>query len=317
MGYHPPVASARREFMGRASVEFRFERPPNVYRYYPRAIFGRRESLVPAGVTVPRLEASAGAVEAAAAHLRRYREVCAFNDDGLLPPTYPHVLAMPLIVAILTEPEFPVRLMGLIHVATVIEQVRPLPAGSQYRLRSWVEGFRDADRGQEFDVWSELEDRDGIAWREKVVALARRPVSSAQAARSARQTLRYEKPAAGTAVLSEPIEAPADVGWRFGLLSGDLNPIHIGDFTARRFGFNSAVAHGMWSMARSLAALGTAIQAVPLQISVEFKLPLFLPGMARLEHWPADGRRVFVLKDGEGQRPHLAGELRPPIHNLP
>lgn len=303
--------------MGRANVEFCFERPPNVYRYYPRAIFGRRESLVPPGVTVPRLQASAGAVEASAGHLRRYREVCGFNDDHLLPLTYPHVLAMPLIVAILTQPEFPVRLMGLIHVATVIEQFRLLPARGRFRLRSWVEGFRDADRGQEFDVWTELEDGDGVAWREKVVALARRPVSAGQAARSARQTLRYEKPAPGDVVQSMPIEAPSDVGWRFGLLTGDLNPIHIGDFTARRFGFDSAVAHGMWSMARSLAALGEALNAVPLQASVEFKLPLFLPGTARLEHWTNGDRRVFVLKDGEGQRPHLAGELRSHMPLLP
>lgn len=26
-------------------------------------------------------------------HLERYRQVCGFRDDGLLPPTYPHILA--------------------------------------------------------------------------------------------------------------------------------------------------------------------------------------------------------------------------------
>ena len=302
--------------MGRAVVDYRFQRLPNVFRYYPRAVFGRRASLIPDGQTVPRLQASAESVSVGAGHLRRYREVCGFADDGLLPVTYPHVLAMPLFVAILTHRAFPVRLMGLIHVATEIHQRRALPANGHYRLRSWVEGFRDADRGHEFDVWSELEDRDGLAWQEKVVALARRPASAARAARSVRQTLRYEKPAPGDLVSAMEIDVPAAVGRRYGLLSGDLNPIHIGDYSARRFGFDAAVAHGMWSMARSLAALGPETRAVPLRIAVEFKLPVFLPGQARLEHWRSDDRIVFVLKDREGQRPHLAGDLRTDMHHL-
>lgn len=300
--------------MGRATVDYRFQRLPNVFRYYPRAMFGRRESLVPDGHVVPRLQASAETVPIRAGHLDRYREVCGFADDGLLPVTYPHVLAMPLFVAILTHRAFPVKLMGLIHVATEIRQNRPLPAHGSYRLRSWVEGFRDTDRGHEFDVWSELEDQDGLAWQEKVVALARRPVSSARAARSVRQTLRYEKPAPGDVVSGVDIEAPRSVGRRYGLLSGDLNPIHLGDQSARRFGFDAAVAHGMWSMARSLAALGPAAAQCPLQVSVEFKLPLFLPGTTRFEHWRHEERCVFVLKDREGQRPHLAGCLRTNSH---
>jgi acyl dehydratase len=106
------------------------------------------------------------------------------------------------------------------------------------------------------------------------------------------------------------IEATRSIGRRYGWLSRDLNPIHLGDWGARLFGFDAAVAHGMWSMARSLAALGPALTP-PVRVHVDFKLPLFLPSVARLEHWPRDGRHVFVLKDGEGQRPHLAGSTRP------
>jgi hypothetical protein len=35
-----------------------------------------------------------------------------------------------------------------------------------------------------------------------------------------------------------------------------------------------------------------------------------MPGVARLEHWPREGRRVFVLKDVESGRPHLAGSTQ-------
>lgn len=298
--------------MGRpAAVSYRFRHLPSTFRYYPRAVFGRRAALVPEGRAVPRLEGTAESVTARAGHLARYRRVCGFADDGLLPITYPHVLAMPLHVALLTHPKFVVRLMGLIHVGNEIHQSRPLPAGASYRIRTWIEGHRDGDRGHEFDLYTELDDATGIAWHEKSALLARRPAGRGQAARSARQTLRYEKPLESDAPQVAHIEASRSVGRRYGWLSGDLNPIHLGDRGARLFGFERAVAHGMWSMACSLAALGPGALAPPLRVHVEFKLPLFLPSTARLEHWPRDGRRVFVLKDAEGQRPHVAGSTRP------
>jgi acyl dehydratase len=260
---------------------------------------------------VPRLEGRVESVRARASHLTRYREVCGFADDGALPITFPHVLAMPIHVALLTHPKFLVRLMGLIHVGNEIHENRKLPTDRSYRIRSWVEGHRDGDRGHEFDLYTEFDDDLGIAWHEKCTLLARRAAGRGQAARSARQTLRYEKPSDSDSPAYADIEAPRSVGRRYGWLSGDLNPIHLGDRGARLFGFERAVAHGMWSMARSLAALGTATLAPPVRVHVEFKLPLFLPATARLGHWPRDGRHVFVLTDAEGQRPHLAGSTRP------
>jgi acyl dehydratase len=296
--------------MGPAVVNYRFQRLPSAFRYFPRAVFGRRSARVPEGQGVPRLEGRAERVAAAPRHLARYRELCGFADDGRLPVTYPHVLAMPLQFAILTHPRFVVRLMGLIHVANDIEQSRPLAAGGEFALRSWIEGFRDVERGHEFDLYTAVEDAEGTAWLERSTLLARRPASGKAASRGARHALRYEKPPDGAQSEVADIVAPRAMGRRYGWLSGDLNPIHLGDRGARMFGFERAVAHGMWSMARSLAALGGAALAPPVRALVEFKFPLFMPGAARLEHWPREGRRVFVLRDSESGRPHLAGSTQ-------
>ena len=296
--------------MAPAVVEYRFWHLPSAFRYFPRAVFARRNALVPEGEQVPRLEGSAEDVRAGRRHLARYREVCGFADDGCLPLTYPHVLAMPLQCAILTHPRFLVRLMGLVHVANDIRQTRPLPSAGSYRLRSWIEGHRDVDRGHEFDLFTSVEDAQGTAWIEKSTLLARRPASGKPSARGARQALRYEKPADGSALETAAISVPRATGRRYGWLSGDLNPIHLGDRGARLFGFDRAVAHGMWSMARAFAALGAGPLAPPVRAQVEFKFPLFLPSVARLEHWPKDGREVFVLKDIMSDRPHLAGSTR-------
>ncbi len=297
--------------MGTAAVNYRFQRLPSTFRYYPRAVFGRRGALVPEGASVPRLEASVDSVGTRAPHVSRYRQVCGFADDSYLPIAYPHVLAMPLHIAMLTHPRFPVRLMGLIHVANEIHHIRPLPADGQWRARTWIEGHRDGDRGHEFDVFTEFDDSQGPAWQEKSTLLARRTVSGGQAARSARQTLRYEKPKENETPAAAAIDVERHVGRRYGWLSGDLNPIHLGDRGAKLFGFDRAVAHGMWSMARSLAALGAAALSPPVRVHVDFKLPLFLPARTELEHWTREGRRLFVLRDAESGRPHLAGSAQP------
>jgi acyl dehydratase len=200
--------------------------------------------------------------------------------------------------------------MGLIHVANEIEQSRTLCSGEEFGLRSWIAGHRDTERGHEFDLFTSVEDRDGTAWLEKSTLLARRAATAKQASRGARQALRYEKPGDGDVPAGVDIDVPRSLGRRYGWLSGDLNPIHLADRGARLFGFERAVAHGMWSMARAFAALGAAPLAPPVRAQVEFKFPLFMPSVARLEHWPRDGREVFVLKDGASDRPHLAGSTR-------
>lgn len=278
-------------------------------RYYPRAVLAQREALLPEGVTVPRLEGAIDSVRAQAAQLARYRDVCGFAGDGFLPVSFPHVLAMPLHVALLTHRSFMVRLMGLIHLANEIEWLRPLPEHDEYRLRSWVEGHEETDRGQEFQLFTEMSDGDGVAWRERCTLLARRRASGAQASRVARASLMAPRSPKGASVGEAQFAATHALARRYGRVSGDLNPIHLADFSARWYGFDQAVAHGMWSLARSLAALGPALTREPCRVPVGFRLPLFLPSTVRLEHWREEARLVFVLRDTESERPHLVGSV--------
>ena len=296
--------------MGSTAVSLRFARAPTSLRYYPRAVLARRAATLPDGATVPRIEGEVASLTVSPAHLARYSDVCGFQAGACLPISYPHVLAMPLHIALLTHPAFLVRLMGLVHVANDIEWRRPLPASGKYGLRSWVEGHEETDRGQEFALFTELLDGEGVAWRERCLLLARgRTSSGAQAARSARASLRAPRPIGGATVAEVPLHASHSIARRYGRVSGDLNPIHLADATARWFGFEKAVAHGMWSMARSLAALGPALAREPCRVPVEFKLPLFLPADVVLEHWHDADRWQFVLRDRGSRRPHLAGSV--------
>ncbi len=48
---------------------------------------------------------------------------------------------------------------------------------------------------------------------------------------------------------------PGDLGRRYAAASGDRNPIHLHALSAKAFGFPRAIAHGMWTKARCMAAL--------------------------------------------------------------
>ncbi|NYV74935.1 MaoC/PaaZ C-terminal domain-containing protein, partial [Streptomyces sp. UH6] len=95
---------------------------------------------------------------------------------------------------------------------------------------------------------------------------------------------------------------PGDLGRRYGAASGDRNPIHLTAATARLFGFPRAIAHGMWTAARSVAAFG-----VPdaVDVAVRFKAPVLLPGRVT---YAAAGPR-FELRGPDHL--HLEGEATP------
>jgi acyl dehydratase len=284
-----------------------FDSPPSVWSSYARVIAAQRPSLLPDGAVLPRIEAHLTRVSIDARQLASYREVCgARRDAAHLPIAFPHVLATPIHLALLSSARFPVRLLGLVHVANVIEQYQPIEAGRGGELLIWLEGYRNTARGQEFDLETEWHDGGTLLWRETCTFLARRRGGGRDGA--SRQTAKEPEPT--PSVVSTSFRAPAGLGRRYGLVSGDVNPIHLSDITARAFGFNAAIAHGMWSLARCAEELPADAFGAAVRYSVDFRLPVFLPAWVTLQHWRDDSGLGFALRDAQGERSHLTGTLR-------
>ncbi|WP_369248387.1 MaoC family dehydratase [Streptomyces sp. R41] len=229
------------------------------------------------------------------ARLAAYERVCGFATGAdALPVTYPHVLGFPLAMRIMAGRSFPLPLLGLVHTSIEITQRRELAATVAYELAVHVAGLAPHRRGTEATVVTEAWAEGSLVWESRSTYLARhrtegRPASEAPEAE------RKPLPALAEWRLAE------DVGRRYGAASGDRNPIHLYPITARLFGFPRAIAHGMWTVARCLAA-----QQVGESVCVraEFKAPVLLPGTVT---YAADGGR-FELRGGE--RVHLSGETR-------
>ncbi|MGC3996879.1 MAG: MaoC/PaaZ C-terminal domain-containing protein [Anaeromyxobacter sp.] len=281
-----------------------FRTSPPTWRAYAAALLSRRPALVPAGQTVPRLEARLDGAVAGAVPLAEFRRLCGCADDGALPITFPHLLANPLHLAMLASPGFPVRLLGVVHVQHRIERRAALPAAAPLDLRCWLEGHRETARGQVFELETEALLAGEVAWRETTTFLARRPAPAGQGPRGA-----AAEPLFPARARSEVIAAPADLGRRYAAVSGDHNPIHLWPLTARLFGFRRPIAHGLWSLARIAASLEDARGAPATALEASFKLPVLLPAEVQLRAWDEGERTAFVLADGAGVRPHVTGQL--------
>ena len=233
-----------------------------------------------------------GTVEVDRGHLAAYDRVCGFRLQDELPATYPHVLAFPLAMELLTGP-FPFSPLGLVHVANRIEQRRPLRADERLDLRVWAEDLRPHDRGRQLDVVAEGSVDGEVVWVDRSTYLHREKKSGTSAKGD-----RSEPP---------PAEAvwrlPGDVGRRYARVSGDNNPIHTHPLIAKALGQPGTIAHGMWTKARALAALEAELPDA-FTVDVRFKLPLRIPGKATF----STGDGAFAVHDSRGG-PHLEGRV--------
>jgi hypothetical protein len=291
-----------------AKHSLEFARAPAVWSMYPKIMVSRKPALVPAGGEVPRIEARLAKVEIERKHLAQYSEICGAAAGATLPIAYPHILAFPLHIAMLGAEAFPVKLFGLVHLQNRIAMREPLSAEEPAQIRCWIEGHRDTERGQEFDLHTEYVVAGEPVWDETCTFLARRKPAPG----AARPTIARNVEGAPDAVAmkSSSFRAPAGLGRRYGFISGDVNPIHMSDLTARAFGFPRAIAHGMWSLGRLASDFEPEQFDGGCELSVNFKLPIYMPAWLMLQRWSIDNGSGFALRDAQGEKPHLTGMLK-------
>jgi acyl dehydratase len=274
------------------------DRPPRLPALYRRAVLGmlpgrrRGDGALPDTVLVLRQ------VPVDRSRLAGYVRVCGFPLTDTLPPTYPHLLAFPLALRLLTAPELPFPAVGMVHVANRIELYRPLAADQPLDLAVHVEGLRPHPRGRQLDVVVVAEVGGTRMWREVSTYLHRE-----------RQPAGREPEPGGR----EPVDRPAAV-WRIGpevgrayaAVSGDRNPIHTSTLAARAFGFRGRIAHGMWTKARCLAQLGGRLPDA-YAAEVAFKAPVVLPATVGFSATAGAADLKFRLHDTNSGKPHLSG----------
>ncbi|MEC8228945.1 MAG: MaoC/PaaZ C-terminal domain-containing protein, partial [Pseudomonadota bacterium] len=211
---------------------------------------------------------------------RRYKKYCelaGWQQNDTMHPLYWQVRSLPLQLKLISSPQSPFAMLGLVHISnrvTDYTQCRPdIPCELIVRF------------GQVF------QHRRGYAFEVVVTATQRgKPVYAAVGTYLARTG----HSATGLPAWEErdmtlpddtseltPIQASGGLIRHYARVSGDYNPIHLSQVTAKLFGFKRAIAHGMWTAARVISDLQASHQLNGQEIDIQFKRPLFLPGKAK------------------------------------
>ncbi|WP_279581980.1 hypothetical protein [Fodinicola feengrottensis] len=146
---------------------------PSLARTYATVLMRSLPGLGPTGGILPDTSLTMPGVTVSRPHLAAYAQVCGFPTSDRLPSTYPHMLAFPMAMRLMSDRAFPFALMGLVHIRNVITQIRPLSADDTLELRVYASDLAEHRRGIQFAIMSEAYTSDGLAWTSRSTYLHR------------------------------------------------------------------------------------------------------------------------------------------------
>jgi acyl dehydratase len=230
-------------------------------------------------------------------HVDAYTAVCGFPAKDVAPLPYPHLLAFPHQMAIMSDPAFPAPAIGTVHLENSITAHRAIAIGETVRVSASVGPARPHPKGTVYEFLTVVTADGESVWEETSTYLRRGKGDDSASSGSAFPD-------------AEPHgvvwRLPGDLGRRYAAVSGDHNPIHLHPLTAKALGFPRQIAHGMWTLARCVAALENRLPD-SVRVDVAFKKPVLLPGSVAFGSAPLDGGYAFSLSHPETGAPHLAG----------
>ena len=185
-------------------------------------------------------------------HVAAYAEVCGFEPSQTLPFTYPHMLAFPLHMGIMTDGSFPFPAIGTVHLGNSITQHRPISPSEKLDVSATRGQPAPAPQGPGLRPG-----HDGDVGRAR--PCGSRPRRTSALGKGDKDAAAEGEPFDVVAGTGTVWRLPGDLGREYAAVSGDHNPIHLYPLTAKAFGFPRQIAHGMWSKARCVAAMANRL----------------------------------------------------------
>jgi len=240
--------------------------------------------------------------------LRGFKQVCGYDPDtDSMPAPFIQTLFIGLVSKFIGSPYFPITPMGLIQVSQSFELKQALSAEIPLDLFCRLLDMTQTDRGihTRFSMEAKISQGEDDAlpvWQGVATYFTRAKHPGPKNIKK-----REDIPLP----LEETMGVPENTGRQYAAVSGDYNPHHLYGWTARFMGFKQAIAHGMWSLARSCANLEKAFgYPETFELEGEFKLPIFLPATITLGIAPRQDGARFELRDQDQKLPHLKGSFR-------
>lgn len=231
---------------------------------------------------------------------------------NLVPPAYLHALGFPLSMRLMTEPGFPIPIVGLVHVRTAYTQRRPVQVGEEITVDVSLEDPVQDERGVEIGIRVRGAVGGEEVFDETWTCLAKGRSLPGAAPSPVREHTAFTAPVPTAVWLLDP-----GVGPRYARVSGDYNPIHMSALAAKAFGFPRSIAHGMYTAARAFAAADVRLDA--FHWDFEFAKPVILPATVGFRVTDVEapgapsaagsGAKEFAVWNPKSGKPHLLSSV--------
>jgi hypothetical protein len=245
----------------------------------------------------------------------------------------------------MTQFPFPFKALGLVHIGNKINVIKLPSSNASLDLNTYFGNVYAHKRGIVFELHSEACEDSAVAVKATSYYLARssqeRPlglqtfkesmlvsskqahqVSDAKAKGEVEEKQRNSTEQLNEDIIQSTLNFEEFVGRKYAKVSGDYNPIHLWPTTSRLFGFDKAIAHGMYSHAKALSVIAR-MSDYNIEnshcISAVFKHAIELPNTSVLQinKQPVSGALQFNLSsttqssDTLKTRQHLVGSISP------
>lgn len=225
-----------------------------------------------------------------------------------VPAGFVHIMSFPIAVGLMGAKDFPVPLMGLVHLTNSIDQFRQINPAEPLDFRVRVQNPGTHRAGTQFEIEAEVRaaGTEELLWQGLSTYLARGVKLGFPEVADERDSFEAPEPNA-----IWPLGA--DTGRRYGAVSGDINPIHTSSMGARVLGMKSSIAHGMYLASRALtSALPAGVEAFRWEAA--FATPTFIPGTVAVsikdigEPWRRTENVGWNSRNG---KKHFSGSVSP------
>lgn len=226
--------------------------------------------------------------------LKRFNESTNWRQDDIA-PTFPYVISTHIHFALVNDAHFPFSPYGLLHKKEEIITRKPLKKGN-WEMHAYIKNYRKNSTGLDFDLNSDLYVDGVLSWKSKSTVYKKLTASKRKDKKSS-NSLQGEK------ILS----LVPNMARKYGLVSKNIDPIHMSYISAKIMGHKSSIMHGMWGLARALSDLQRFKE--PYKISCTFISPMYLPCEVRIGLEEKDGIVEFGFYPKTGKKPYFLGKI--------
>jgi len=244
-------------------------------------------------------------------NLTNFQRLVMHSAQDTLPSGYVHTFAFPVAMSVMAREDFPLPLLGLVHLRNDVRHLRPIHYSEPLSVTAWAENLAGHRSGTQVELVAEVRSGEELVWTGRSVYLAKgvflprfdRPASSG------------ERPEFVPPLPTAQWRLGPDAGRNYARVSGDFNPIHLSALSARALGMKRSIAHGMYMASRVVGETGPAMQE-PFEWNIEFESPVFLPATVsvRISESGSPGERgatTFAGWNQRSRRRHFHGWARP------